>query len=130
MYARDCRTGFAAERRLRPILERYFDDELSPMPRYSSYDWRGRFQVYELKSRNMRSTRFPTTMIGQDKLRDDGVYIFEFYDGVFFIKYDAALFSTFDVRTTQRHRDDFSDAAKPHVFIPVRLLTKIEIPTV
>lgn len=127
MFAVDYQAGIENERRLKPILERYFDDELTSMPRYSSFDFRGRFHIYELKRRNMRSTRYPTTMVGQDKIRDDGIYVFTFYDGVFYIKYDAALFSTFDVRTTQRQRFDFSDVAKPHVFIPVRHLTKIEI---
>jgi hypothetical protein len=125
-FATDYERGTAIERQLKPILERYFDDALEHMPRYSSIDFRGRFAVYELKSRNMRSTRYPTTMIGQDKLRADCVYVFHFYDGTFFIKYDSALFSTFDVRVTQRHREDFSDLAKPHVFIPIRHLTKIE----
>jgi len=128
MFSSDYARGTAVERQLKPVLERFFDDVLEPMPRYSPIDFRGRWGVYELKSRNMRSTRFPTTMIGQDKLRDDCTYIFHFYDGTFYIKYDRALFSTFDVRTTQRHRQDFSDLAKPHVFIPVRFLTKIEIP--
>ena len=53
--------------------------------------------------------------------------MFNFTDGLYYIKYDPELFKTFDVRTGGRN-DRGQYEYKPYLYIPTKHLTLIPIP--
>jgi hypothetical protein len=104
---------------------------------YATLDfWNDKKTIYaEMKSRRIYSTQYATSIIGKNKLdacdADPTKQYYFFYvylDGVFYIKYDKELFSTFEIVDYKRFdRSDRREVAKPHCFIPNKLLKKIEV---
>lgn len=126
MFRRDYEFGRVSEQTIKPILERYFDDELSDTASYSQYDWRGRKNVYELKTRRNAYNKYPTTMIGADKVCDNAIFIFAFTDGIYYIPYDEEQFKEFVCQDFRRFRQGVRDVEKPYYYIPIECLRRIE----
>lgn len=72
------------------------------MDRYNKYDFQvGTNRFIELKSRRTCKDAFPTTIIGMNKtpLNGEKVYfMFNFVDGLYYIKYNKELFDSFETR--------------------------------
>lgn len=90
----------------------------------------------ELKSRTIPYNRFPTVVIGKNKIDSftdptvDYYCFFRFTDGLYAIKYNAELFSTFRLDYFQRldNRRDYNDRPQMCYYIPMDLLHKVEPP--
>lgn len=87
----------------------------------------------ELKTRRIRHDAYPTAIIGKNKVdfcsdpSKDYYFVFSYLDGVFYIKFDADLFASFE---TQREflrgeRDDCVNRPQFVVMVPSHLLLPI-----
>jgi hypothetical protein len=88
----------------------------------------------ELKSRRIRHDKYPTALIGLNKVEacndenKDYYFVYCYDDGVFYIKYDKETFLKFE-RNYEYRRGDRSDCynyASKIVYIPVEKLVKLE----
>ena len=124
--------GLDQEKIVLPILEKYFNDKIQhTKDKYSKFDFQGEKFKYELKSRKIKHNQYKTALLGYNKKPDDTqeqYFIFNYIDGIYYIKYEDTLFNSFDVKDFQRNkRIDYNDTLKPHYFIPYEKLTKIEV---
>jgi len=84
----------------------------------------------ELKTRRVNHTAYPTALIGKNKIlfcsdpTKTYYFVFCYLDGVFYIKYDAQLFSTFECENDflRGERSDCVNKAQTIVLIPTHLL--------
>lgn len=126
-YQQDLAFGLSKEDEFHHVLDQHFQDDLIRVSnRYSRYDFKGTKYVYELKSRNCSVGKYPTTMIGADKIMPNSVFIFAFTDGLYFIYYDPIVFSKFEVKEFRRYRTGKEDVQKDYVYIPTEYLTKLQ----
>lgn len=102
-----------------------FDPTLTKTSKYHPFDFTGKTAYVELKSRNNRKDKYPTTMISQSKIeyakKNGGVdyfFCFLFQDGLFYIKYDECLFKEFEVSSGGRC-DRGRVETNVYCFIPV-----------
>lgn len=125
-FSKDYKQGKKAETSVLPIISVFFNDDITQIGNsYSSMDFKGSKNIYELKSRNNKYNTYPTTMIAVDKLNENGVYLFSFYDGLYYIEYNKDLFDTFEIKPFQRIRFDRIDVEKPYIYIPIEHLHRI-----
>lgn len=81
---------------------------------------------YELKTRRNRKNAYPTTIIPVHKAGEGELYfMFEFTDGLYYIKFDKEVFKTFGTRMIQVKRIGRYDPPTLHYEIPVNLLEQI-----
>lgn len=109
---------------------KYFGEEIQKTTeRYCAYDFTSPTTKYELKSRRISSTAYPTTIIACDKARVEGrlVFLFNFTDGLFYIVFDLEKFAKYEVKKVSAIRSGGLRTAKPHYFINTKDLTKIDI---
>ena len=94
---KDIEFGLIKERELLPILKNYFnDDTIIKLDKNNVFDFKGDKSGYiELKSRHCIMNKYPTTMVGYNKiikakeLNDYDVYFFfSFDDFLTYWKYD------------------------------------------
>lgn len=128
----DLKFGLEQEDIILPILEKYFIDKIQhTKDKYCKYDFKGEKFNYELKSRKIKHNQYNTALLGYNKKPNDKkpqYFIFNYTDGIYYIKYDEKVFNTFDVKEFQRNRRiDYNDVLKPTYFIPYEKLTKIEV---
>lgn len=126
--ASDYAFGTEAQARLLPRLRAFFGDDLSPtVDQFNHYDFESATAVYELKTRRIAHDRYPTTLIGANKVdhkhAKQQVYIFDFTDGTFYIRYDKATFDTLELAPFVRNAPGY--VARPYLFIPVTALAPI-----
>jgi hypothetical protein len=84
----------------------------------------------ELKTRRINHNAYPTAIIGKNKIlfcsdpTKNYYFVFCYLDGVFYIKYDAQLFSTFECENDfwRGERNDCVNKAQTIVLIPTHLL--------
>ena len=126
----DYQYGKEAEIRVLPIITKYFNKDISLSSKKTDiYDFKDtEGTVYELKKRNNRYNSYPTTIIGINKIQNNKcILLFDFSDGLYFIKYDKTLFDTFERNMFVRNkRLDFKDVEKEYLFIPIDKLTLID----
>ena len=88
--------GEKAEIRLFPHFKEIFDDSLvRSTEKYSLFDFYGDDVIIELKSRNYSKDRYPTTMIGMNKINEclndksnkSYYFVFEFTDGLYYWRF-------------------------------------------
>lgn len=87
----------------------------------------------ELKSRRINHDKFPTALIGMNKIKylqkiNCDAYIgYKYDDGLFFIKYDKDLFNTFYLEKDYKrgYRADVGEEKSDVLHIPYTKLTKI-----
>jgi hypothetical protein len=111
------------------IQNKFNDNIVKSSSKFEKYDYKGDKYYYELKSRNNKYNAYPTTLIDISKVVGDNmIFLFNFTDGLYYIKYDKTLFDTFECKEFVRHkRYDFIDKPKPYYYIPIDKLTKIEL---
>lgn len=134
--------GIQSEMEIVHILKQYFNETVTKSTyRYAKHDFYDHFDNrYELRTRQFHKDKYATTAIAYDKLdcklqntiKGDLYLMFRFTDGLFYIKYDRDEFEPFVVknfsRSTPRLKDGkvFTDKSRPHIFIPVNKLIKID----
>ena len=128
-FEEDLKLGKESENEILPIMKEYFKDDMKFVKyAFSTYDFKGKINKYELKTRTNMYNTFPTTLIPESKIfyNKNIVFLFKFIDGLYYIKYDKKLFDTFDLQPFKRNeRADIVDIEKPYFFIPISNLTKI-----
>lgn len=128
IYKNDKEFGHFEEVNKLPILENYFKDNLKITKTYCKYDYEGDKANYEMKSRKNNYSKYPTTLIAYDKLttknNKDLIFIFNFFDGLYHIKYDEIKFKNYEIKMFNRTDRGF-DKHKEYIYIPISDLTKI-----
>ena len=84
----------------------------------------------ELKTRRNKKDAYPTTMVNLSKIQkivegNTYYFVFNFTDGIYYIKYEKTLFDTFEVKISgrcDRGRPEYEE----YVFIPVDLLCPLQ----
>jgi len=108
------------------ILNEYFKDDIEIInERFCSYDYKGVKNIYELKSRRCNYNTYPTTLIGKDKIKDNIIFIFNFIDGIYYIKYEEDKFNNYETKLFKRYDRGNIDREKDYLYIPIKDLIKI-----
>ena len=104
------------------------EQQLEKTSQYSAFDFYNEDTMIELKSRRNHYSKYPTTIITENKLifarKNPGcnyIFVFAFTDGIYYHKFDEN--HEYDIRDAQ----NFADQGKPrrHAFIPIEDLIKI-----
>ena len=125
----DLEFGKGKEIEILPIIRDYFKDDINFVKyEYSTYDFRGKQYKYELKSRTTKYEDYDTTLLPESKIKYNKYiyFLFNFTDGLYYIKYEPNIFSTFKVEKFCRNkRSDYNDTPKNYIYIPITSLIKI-----
>jgi hypothetical protein len=125
----DYKFGKNKEIEIFDVIKTFFDDNIKYTTNFMKYDYEGEKYIYEVKSRNNAYNKYDTTLIGHNKVLNNDkeqIFIFNFTDGTYYIKYDKELFSKFEVKDFKRNiRKDYEDKTKPYYYIPITELKKI-----
>ena len=129
-YKKDYEFGKLKEKELKKIVEDFFNDELiESNKRFDKYDYKGKKYLYELKSRNCNYNKYETTLIPSNKIFDKyHIFLFNFTDGLYYIKYRERKFRDFKKEMYVRaFRTGKKDVPAEYIFIPIEKLKKIEL---
>ena len=87
-----------------------------------------RYYKLYLLIRNNKYSDYPTTLIEKAKIiAHNIVFLFNFIDGLYYIRYSEKKFSKFECKEFCRHkRYDYNDKPRPYYFIPIDKLKKIK----
>jgi len=123
------------EREMKEHLENHFKVKLSYTDTYDIFDYISECKtIYiELKGRKTAYNRYPTTMIGYNKILEceknkniTYYFVFKFSDGLYYCKYSKKLLKKCEISIggrCDRGRPEY----KKYVFIPINLLKNIKI---
>jgi len=125
----DLKRGFFEEGRMKSIIEKWHKTIVNKCEDNFVFDYYNDVAFYEIKSRNCTFDRYPTTMVGKNKidfantLPDRKFYfIFCFKDGDYIYEYDKNNKLYFELGgRCDRGRDEY----KQYCYIPIRYLEKI-----
>lgn len=98
--------------------------------KYNKYDYECDRYKYELKTRFNNYNKYSTTLIPYDKIEPNKkiIFLFKFYDGLYYIKYKKSKFDKFKLDMfVRKNRIDKIDNKKLYYFIPINKLKKIKI---
>ena len=124
----DIAFGVSKEQTVIDKMNTYFGEEISKVEyQYSPYDAESETTKYEIKSRRVRYSQYPTTIIACNKTRTEGrlVFVFPFLDKLCYIVYDKEKFSKYSVANVRAVRSGGIVTETPHVYIPIGDLTEI-----
>jgi hypothetical protein len=126
-FRQELKQGLHIQEIVLPIIQSYFNRNIKPTKdKYNRYDYLDDKYNYELKSRTNEYNKFPTTLIGLDKIDINTIYLFYFTDGLYFIEYNKILFDSFEIKDFVRHpRYGKVDKPKKYIYIPIEHLNKI-----
>tara|TARA_R110000868_G_scaffold199001_1_gene445587 strand:+ start:59 stop:454 length:396 start_codon:yes stop_codon:yes gene_type:complete len=129
-FVADYRFGKTQEQRCLDRIRRYFGEDIIPTnDPYCKWDYENSHSIYEMKSRNVSSNTYLDVMINYSKIqpiRKPQYFLFNFTDGLFFIKYDEKLFMDFELKLFKREgRTDYNDKPEVVCHILIKYLTKI-----
>jgi hypothetical protein len=120
--------GREQEKKVYPLIQEYFKENIIHCTdQYSKYDFISPTYFFELKSRRNRHNSYSTTMITCNKLKETDkelILLFNFTDGLYFIKYEKELFDTFFSQPFKR--DEVNAYPLDHIYIPIEYLTVIK----
>jgi hypothetical protein len=128
----DLTFGLASELRIKPLLEKEFNDALDKTDTFHPMDYVGTACWVEIKTRTCSFMTYSTTMLPYSKIvftkdsKKPVYFVFVFTDGVYYIQYDEKLFNTFYMTAFQRTGRDKIDTEQVYVYIPCNKLIKIE----
>ena len=118
-YEQDYKFGEEQENILLPLLKEKFDNELVLTNRYDKFDLTSSKYNIEIKSRKFNHDKYPSTMIPKNKciIEDDKetIFIINFLDRIYYIKYDFDLFNKFQIVHFSRQKNEAYDL--PYYFI-------------
>jgi hypothetical protein len=128
----DVIAGHKNELLMKPIIEEFFNVKLFQTDAYHPFDFRDENKIfYEVKTRNVKHDKYPTTMVGQNKieaanLSDRDVYfVFGFTDGNYYFKYNRNVDSGLSVSIGGRN-DRGREEYKPYCWIPIEKLISMQ----
>jgi len=128
-------TGIALEKHLHKIIEDDLKTKLIMTEYYDVFDYinKDRSIYVELKGRGCCKTKYPTTMIGKNKVDEADLllktqarifFYFSFLDGLFKFQYTKELRSKLKLALGGR-TDRGRDETKMYYYIPINLLKKV-----
>jgi len=126
-YIRSCKFGIDNEKKFFPYIRKHIADNLQKSTdRYDTFDFYNSDTLVELKSRTCRSDRYPTTMVGFNKVEralneeKKCFFVFAFTDGLYSWEFDKDDSSAYEVRS------DMPNSSKPYAYIPIAKLKCLE----
>jgi hypothetical protein len=125
--ANDLEFGLAKEAEvIKRLSEHFCDDIVKTEDKFCKYDAYGKINKYEIKSRRNKKDAYPTTIIPAHKTMEGDLYfVFNFTDGLYYIKYDDEKFSKYETRKIGTYRMGARYNPLDHFCIPVGDLSKI-----
>jgi len=128
VFKEELKNGLEIQELVLPIIKKYFKRNIKNTDgKYNKYDYIDNDYKYELKSRTNEYKKFPTTLIGLDKIQDKSIFLFYFTDGLYYIEYNKELFDTFEIKDFVRNpRYGRIDKPKKYIYIPIINLKKID----
>jgi hypothetical protein len=126
-FKKDYTLGLQKEDEVLPKIKNYFKREIQKTNnKFETYDFYDEKYTYELKSRNVKYETYPTTLIAKDKIRKRIIFLFNFTDSLYYIKYKSKKFENFECKEFVRNkRSDYNDKQKEYIYIPIEYLKKI-----
>lgn len=130
----DLTYGTTNEQTHQKTLESFFKTNLTRRGGYSTFDFDdGATLFVELKSRRIPHDKYPTAIIGANKVETASNnptrkywFCYAYQDGVYGIEYNKELFDTFEHDEYSRgDRADYHNLAQHCYFIPSNLLVKM-----
>lgn len=127
-YPEDYNYGIKNEDRVLDCINLYFNKLIKKCEnKYERYDFFDDECIFELKSRKNKYNTYSTTMITANKLEQEInkqlILLFDFTDGLYYIKYDKEQFSKYFKQPFSRC--GIKSDEKIHIYIPIRDLIKI-----
>ena len=101
-YPADNRRGLIEQTNLLPVIRQFFNKDISEIQnKLSPFDYECSKYYYELKTRTNTRTKYPTTLIGCNKIQGTKktILIFKYTDCLCYIKYKKSLFDTFEIKS-------------------------------
>jgi hypothetical protein len=129
-FKKDYLFGKEKEKEVLEIIKIKFENNIiQSTNNFERYDFKGDKYYYELKSRNNTYSAYPTTLIEKAKIINDNIiFLFNFTDGLYYIRYSEKKFSKFECKEFVRHkRYDYNDKPRLYYYIPIEKLKKIDI---
>ena len=129
--ANDLAFGTSEEAKQLSRLEEVFCSKLKRQLGFASMDYKSEEKplFIELKTRRIKHDQYPTALISAHKLdfckssNSECYFVYQYTDGLFYVKYDEKLFSTFWTDSYRRQESlDMVSRDKQTTFIPVRHL--------
>lgn len=127
-FVSDYKFGKTKEDEILTIIKKEFQEEIIKSENnFERYDYKSDTHYYELKSRNNKYEAYPTTLIEKGKvIADNLIFLFNFTNGLYYIKYNKNEFDKFECKEYVRNkRSDYNDVPKLYYFIPINKLIKI-----
>ena len=129
-YINDYKYGMKSEARVLKTIRHFWNKPNIEKTnnQYSTYDFEDENNYYELKSRKCSSSQYNTTMIatGKFQINKSQVFLFDFIDGLYYIKYNPEEFANFERRMYQSEdRIGMRGNNREYVFIPINRLIRI-----
>jgi hypothetical protein len=132
-YEKDLENSEIAEKRVFNILKRFHSDVIGT-DKYSIIDFISHKDklIFELKSRNCSHNKYPTTLIGYNKLQYadthdyNFIMLFFFNDGLYYCNYSDKL--NYELKKFKRNDiSNYSYQEKEYAFIPINQLSKFNL---
>jgi len=120
--------GKAKEGIILPLLRAYFGRDIQQYPnQYDDFDFYDDIYEYEVKSRTNTYSKYSTTMITRNKTEKNTskkvILLFNFTDGLYYIKYEPKQFNEYETRKFSRLGEKWDE--KLHIYIPIKDLKKV-----
>jgi hypothetical protein len=119
-YANSYKFGKAEELKVLPVIQDFFKREIQIYPEnFSKYDFFDEKYEYELKSRKVNKTAYPTTMLTFNKLETNKplILLFNFRDKLCYIEYEQEKFQKYFKQMFSRAGIKADE--KEHIYIPI-----------
>ena len=128
-FKNDYNFGLQAEDSVMSRMSAHFNTELTKTEQYSPFDFKDSKMCIELKTRRNAKDKYPTTMVGANKVKiaqndTSGkryLFAFNFTDGLYYVEYDRELFSGFETKQGGRF-DRGRPELNEYCYIPVSCL--------
>lgn len=134
----DLAFGLASEAHHLALLSDFLEPLRKTPSTFAPFDYSNESNTLyvELKTRRIPHRKYPTTLIGKNKVdfasKDPSrrfYFVFCYTDGLYYIRYDKELFDSFEVDDFCRSpRTGCWDRPAPYVFIPIEKLTPLQQP--
>lgn len=125
-YPADYKFGTDQEDIVLPKLKEFFGREIKKSEdKFAKSDYYDDEYYYEMKSRTNAYSKYPTTMITEDKIREDKklILLFNFTDGIYYIEYDKEKFDNYERKMFSRAGYKWNE--KSHLYIDIKDLQPI-----
>jgi hypothetical protein len=123
--------GKEQENKAEDYIQTYFKQTtLKKLSRFNKFDFEGDTAFFEVKTRRNDYNKYPSTMIGYNKIlackkcEKDVYFIFQYLDGNYYYKYSND--ESFEIKKGGRF-DRGRPESNYYCFIPIEKLIKIEI---